>query len=243
MSASVLRRGTRITGDLCVRRRAGSGDRPLVRQGAADSENGRGGCVRPHSDQADRGISSRIASAFLARALIRNLSMFVRRQITGSPALKCEGGQDPDRRDGAGRHHEHVRATAGRAAGRASSRSATPAHIVDHRARSIARRPANHDRRRDVAGEESRSKIPPARRRWASADSWQWFTETGRSRAPAWKNEVTLRSVERCPNRPRQLRRLHQSHPALDRGRAGDRLPWPMRRLRPTNAPWSPSNS
>jgi fermentation-respiration switch protein FrsA (DUF1100 family) len=30
----------------------------------------------------------------------------------------------------------------------------------------------------------------------ASADSWQWFTETGRSRAPAWKNEVTLRSVE-----------------------------------------------
>jgi uncharacterized protein len=30
----------------------------------------------------------------------------------------------------------------------------------------------------------------------ASADSWKWFTETGRNRAPAWKNEVTLRSVE-----------------------------------------------
>jgi fermentation-respiration switch protein FrsA (DUF1100 family) len=30
----------------------------------------------------------------------------------------------------------------------------------------------------------------------ASADSWKWFTETGRSRAPSWKNEVTLRSVE-----------------------------------------------
>lgn len=29
-----------------------------------------------------------------------------------------------------------------------------------------------------------------------TADSWQWFTETGRTRAPAWKNEVTLRSVE-----------------------------------------------
>jgi fermentation-respiration switch protein FrsA (DUF1100 family) len=29
-----------------------------------------------------------------------------------------------------------------------------------------------------------------------TADSWQWFTETGRSRAPAWRNEVTLRSVE-----------------------------------------------
>ena len=27
-------------------------------------------------------------------------------------------------------------------------------------------------------------------------DSWVWFTETGRMRAPSWKNEVTLRSVE-----------------------------------------------
>ena len=27
-------------------------------------------------------------------------------------------------------------------------------------------------------------------------DSWTWFTETGKSRAPSWKNEVTLRSVE-----------------------------------------------
>lgn len=27
-------------------------------------------------------------------------------------------------------------------------------------------------------------------------DSWQWFSETGRTRAPAWRNEVTLRSVE-----------------------------------------------
>ncbi len=27
-------------------------------------------------------------------------------------------------------------------------------------------------------------------------DSWQWFTETGKSRAPSWKNECTLRSVE-----------------------------------------------
>ncbi len=29
-----------------------------------------------------------------------------------------------------------------------------------------------------------------------TADSWQWFTETGRTRAPAWRNEVTLRTVE-----------------------------------------------
>jgi hypothetical protein len=27
-------------------------------------------------------------------------------------------------------------------------------------------------------------------------DSWQWFTETGRTRAPAWRNETTLRTVE-----------------------------------------------
>jgi len=27
-------------------------------------------------------------------------------------------------------------------------------------------------------------------------DSWTWFTETGRTRAPSWRNEVTLRSVE-----------------------------------------------
>jgi fermentation-respiration switch protein FrsA (DUF1100 family) len=29
-----------------------------------------------------------------------------------------------------------------------------------------------------------------------TADSWTFFTETGRTRAPGWKNEVTLRSVE-----------------------------------------------
>jgi len=27
-------------------------------------------------------------------------------------------------------------------------------------------------------------------------DSWRWFTETARTRAPAWRNEVTLRTVE-----------------------------------------------
>ncbi len=27
-------------------------------------------------------------------------------------------------------------------------------------------------------------------------NSWTWFTETGRTRAPSWRNEVTLRSVE-----------------------------------------------
>ncbi|ANB72101.1 acetylxylan esterase [Paraburkholderia phytofirmans OLGA172] len=28
------------------------------------------------------------------------------------------------------------------------------------------------------------------------ADAWEWFTETHKLRAPSWKNEVTLRSVE-----------------------------------------------
>jgi fermentation-respiration switch protein FrsA (DUF1100 family) len=27
-------------------------------------------------------------------------------------------------------------------------------------------------------------------------DSWAWFTQTGKDRAPSWRNEVTLRSVE-----------------------------------------------
>ena len=27
-------------------------------------------------------------------------------------------------------------------------------------------------------------------------DSYQWFTETGRTRAPSWRNEVTLRTVD-----------------------------------------------
>ena len=29
-----------------------------------------------------------------------------------------------------------------------------------------------------------------------TADSWQWFSETGKTRATSWRNEVTLRSVE-----------------------------------------------
>jgi hypothetical protein len=30
----------------------------------------------------------------------------------------------------------------------------------------------------------------------ATPDSWQWFTETGKTRAPSWRNEVTVQSVE-----------------------------------------------
>ena len=29
-----------------------------------------------------------------------------------------------------------------------------------------------------------------------TADSWEWFTATGKTRAPSWRNEVTLRTLE-----------------------------------------------
>ena len=37
---------------------------------------------------------------------------------------------------------------------------------------------------------------PAALAALASADSWKWFTETRDARAPAWRNEVTVKSVE-----------------------------------------------
>jgi uncharacterized protein len=41
-----------------------------------------------------------------------------------------------------------------------------------------------------VAEDQSAPSVLP------TPDSWRWFTETGRARAPSWKNEATLRSVE-----------------------------------------------
>ena len=29
-----------------------------------------------------------------------------------------------------------------------------------------------------------------------TADSWEWFTQTASTRAPAWRNQVTLRTLE-----------------------------------------------
>lgn len=57
------------------------------------------------------------------------------------------------------------------------------------------------DRRRRFAGDPPAmipvvAENPLAPCALPTADSWQWFTETGRTRAPAWRNEVTLRSVE-----------------------------------------------
>src|SRR5512147_1184299 len=57
------------------------------------------------------------------------------------------------------------------------------------------------DRRRRMAGQppvmipvvaEDPAKFPAV----PTADGWTWFSETARTRAPFWKNEVTLRSVE-----------------------------------------------
>lgn len=57
------------------------------------------------------------------------------------------------------------------------------------------------DRQRRFAGEAPTmipvvAENPLAPCALPTADSWKWFTETGRSRAPAWRNEVTLRSAE-----------------------------------------------
>ena len=37
---------------------------------------------------------------------------------------------------------------------------------------------------------------PQAASALPTPDSWEWFSQTGETRAPAWRNEVTLRSVE-----------------------------------------------
>lgn len=57
------------------------------------------------------------------------------------------------------------------------------------------------DRRNRYAGKPAAmipvvAESPTAPSALPTADSWKWFTETGRSRAPSWRNEVTLRSVE-----------------------------------------------
>ena len=39
-------------------------------------------------------------------------------------------------------------------------------------------------------------KDPLAASALPTPDSWEWFTQTGETRAPSWRNEVTLRTVE-----------------------------------------------
>ncbi len=57
------------------------------------------------------------------------------------------------------------------------------------------------DRAKRFAGEDPAmmpvvSEDPAGPAALPTPDSWTWFTETGKLRAPNWKNEVTLRSVE-----------------------------------------------
>jgi len=57
------------------------------------------------------------------------------------------------------------------------------------------------DRRARMKGEKPAmipvvAEDPAAPSALPTPDSWTWFTETGKSRAPSWHNEVTLRSVE-----------------------------------------------
>jgi uncharacterized protein len=57
------------------------------------------------------------------------------------------------------------------------------------------------DRRARYAGEKPAmipvvAEDPAAPSALPTPDSWTWFTETGNGRAPSWRNEVTLQSVE-----------------------------------------------
>ncbi|WP_336810114.1 alpha/beta hydrolase [Bosea sp. MMO-172] len=57
------------------------------------------------------------------------------------------------------------------------------------------------DRRNRMKGEKPAmipvvDENPMAPSALPTADSWKWFTETHKLRAPSWKNEVTLQSVE-----------------------------------------------
>jgi uncharacterized protein len=57
------------------------------------------------------------------------------------------------------------------------------------------------DRRARMAGKPAAmipvvAEDPAAASALPTPDSWRWFTETARARAPSWKNEVTLCSVE-----------------------------------------------
>jgi fermentation-respiration switch protein FrsA (DUF1100 family) len=59
----------------------------------------------------------------------------------------------------------------------------------------------DEDRRARMAGKSPAmvpvvAEDPAAPSALPTPDSWAWFTETGRTRAPSWRNEVTLRSVE-----------------------------------------------
>ena len=55
------------------------------------------------------------------------------------------------------------------------------------------------DHRHAITWAQTRPEVDPgplAVSALPTPDSWEWFSETGKALAPAWSNEITLRSVE-----------------------------------------------
>lgn len=82
------------------------------------------------------------------------------------------------------------------ASGHRNSRRAIPPHMIG-----AIQGMFEDDRRKRYAGEPPGmipvvTADPAGLAALASPDSFQWFTETSKARAPAWRNEVTLKSVE-----------------------------------------------
>ena len=66
-------------------------------------------------------------------------------------------------------------------------------------------------------------------------DSWSWFTQTHQLRAPAWRNEVTLRSVEMFTEYEPGSYIAFTTTPLLLVVAVGDHRPSPMKRWPPTS--------
>ena len=104
-------------------------------------------------------------------------------------------------------------------------------------------RPASAARRRAWCPPSTRTRSAPAA--MPTPDSYRWFTETHELRAPSWRNEITLRTVEMLSRvRARQLRASDRADPAA-RARRGERRAHAhrARARRPTRRPASPRSS
>jgi fermentation-respiration switch protein FrsA (DUF1100 family) len=65
----------------------------------------------------------------------------------------------------------------------------------------LVREQLDADREARYAGKEPQmipvvAEDPLAPSSLPTPDSWQWFTETGNTRAPSWRNEVTLQTLD-----------------------------------------------
>ncbi len=70
-------------------------------------------------------------------------------------------------------------------------------------------------------------------------DNWTWFTETGRTRAPSWKNEVTLRSVFQVAEHCWDPVGLAVAKYAYRFQRVPSRLMWELAERRVSSGRWS----